>query len=132
LPDNRLLFGGRVSFSPTTAVAAGERLRKGMIGLFPQLSGIRTDYAWGGLLGVAFDFMPHAGQQDGLTYSAAYAGHGVALATYMGSQLADLLIGSVEQAPFSDLSFPSRVFYRGRPWFLPLAGLWYRLLDWAA
>jgi len=52
----------------------------------------------------------------------------------MGSYL-DARIGAMmasEEAPapvFASLPFESRFFYRGKPWFLPLVGCWYRMLD---
>jgi hypothetical protein len=34
--------------------------------------------------------------------------------------------------PFAQIPFPDAPLnlYNGRPWFLPLAGAWYKLLDW--
>ncbi len=129
LPDNRMMFGGRVSFVPTTSDRSGERLRAGMTALFPELASVKVEYSWGGFLGLAFDLMPHAGQQDGLHYAVAYAGHGVGMATYLGTQAGAVLAGQATTLPFSDIPFPSMFFYRRRPWFMPLAGAWYRLLD---
>ena len=37
------------------------------------------------------------------------------------------LAGRIE---FRDLSFRAIPLYHGRPWFLPLAGLAYKVLDW--
>ena len=38
-------------------------------------------------------------------------------------------IASGDQPAFSDLRFPRMPFYRGRPWVLPLVGVYYSLLD---
>jgi hypothetical protein len=34
--------------------------------------------------------------------------------------------------PFTQIPFPNAPLglYNGHPWFLPLAGAWYKLLDW--
>jgi glycine/D-amino acid oxidase-like deaminating enzyme len=132
MPDHRMLFGGRASFTPTAAQTSGEILRRGMIGLFPELAKTRVEYSWGGTLGFTFDPMPHAGKIEGVHYSMGYCGHGVAWATYMGKRLADAISGASSDIPLADIPFPDMVLYRGRPWFLPLAGVYYRFLDWVS
>ena len=63
-------------------------------------------------------------------YALGYAGHGVAMATWLGDVMADVLLGRPDRNPFRDLPFRPIPFYSGRPWFLPLAGLLYKVLDW--
>jgi len=133
-PDRRLLFGGRARFFPATPRMVRESaaiLRRGMVRVFPQLGDARVEYVWGGTLDVPFDMMPHAGQIGGLHYAIGYAGHGVALATYLGSWVGARLAGEPVDHPFADLRFHGAPLdlYDGRPWFLPLVGAWYRLLD---
>ncbi len=127
--DNRLLFGGRASFTPTTTAASARILARGMTHVFPQLAGVRVEYSWMGKVGYTFDQLPHAGTMDGVHYALGYCGHGVALATYLGARVADAIAGKGDLLPFSELRFPTMPFYRKRPWFLPLAGAWYRLKD---
>jgi glycine/D-amino acid oxidase-like deaminating enzyme len=77
-PDNRMLFGGRAAFFPETRNTihkSAEILRRGMIGVYPQLRDVKVEYAWGGTLDFCFDTMPHAGRMDGLHYAVGYAGH---------------------------------------------------------
>ena len=79
--------------------------------------------------------MPHLGQLDGLWYALGYAGHGVALASWMGATLARQLLGETDvENPFAGLPFPRAPLglYDGRPWFLPFAEIWYRFLDWVS
>ncbi len=93
-PDRRMLFGGRAAFFPEndqTIRRSAEILRRGMIGVYPQLRDAKIDYVWGGTLDFAFDIMPHAGQIDGMYYAVGYAGHGVAMATYQGQKIAELM-----------------------------------------
>ncbi|HEY3310319.1 MAG TPA: FAD-binding oxidoreductase [Anaerolineales bacterium] len=133
--DNRMVFGGRAAFFPESAATirqSAEILRREMVTTFPQLRNTPVDYAWGGTLDFTFDMMPHVGGQDGLFYSIGYAGHGVALATHLGKTTGQAILdGTVSQLPFARLPFPGAPLglYNGRPWFLPFAGLWYRLLD---
>jgi len=134
-PDNRLLFGGRAAFFPETAQTIGrsaEILRRGMIDVFPQLRDVKVDYVWGGTLDFCFDIMPHAGQINGIFFALGYAGHGVAMATWQGQKMADWIATGKTDNPFTEIKFPGAPFglYNGRPWFLPFAGAYYKVLDW--
>jgi glycine/D-amino acid oxidase-like deaminating enzyme len=136
-PDRRMLFGGRAAFFPETDQTVRQSagiLRRGMIDVYPQLSDAKIDYVWGGTLDFAFDIMPHAGQIDGMYYAVGYAGHGVAMATYQGQKIAELMAGDKPENPFVGIPFPGAPLgmYNGRPWFLPFAGAWYKFLDWVS
>jgi glycine/D-amino acid oxidase-like deaminating enzyme len=136
-PDRRLLFGGRAAFFPEndqTIRRSAEILRRGMVEVYPQLADAKVDYVWGGTLDFAFDIMPHAGQLDGMYYALGYAGHGVAMATYQGQKMAELMAGEKPENPFAGIPFPGAPLglYNGKTWFLPMAGAWYRLLDWVS
>jgi glycine/D-amino acid oxidase-like deaminating enzyme len=136
-PDRRMLFGGRAAFFPETDRTirrSAEILRRGMIDVYPQLRDAKIDYVWGGTLDFAFDIMPHAGQLDGMYYAVGYAGHGVAMATYQGQKIAELMTGGKPDNPFIGIPFPGAPLglYNGRPWFLPFAGVWYKFLDWVS
>jgi glycine/D-amino acid oxidase-like deaminating enzyme len=135
-PDRRLLIGGRARFVPeteSTVRASAAVLRQGMLAIYPQLRDVRVDYAWGGTLDFAFDTMPHAGCIDGYHYALGYAGHGVALATYLGTKLG-AAIGTSELAanPFARLPFRGAPMglHVGKDWVLPLVAAWYKILDW--
>jgi len=133
-PDGRMLFGGRAAFFPETAATireSAEILRRDMIAVYPKLAGTRVEYAWGGTLDFTFDMLPHAGEMDGLRFAMGYAGHGVAMATYLGTKMAAVIAGEKSELAFAEVPFPTAPLglYNGRPWFLPLASLWYRFLD---
>jgi glycine/D-amino acid oxidase-like deaminating enzyme len=134
--DNRMVFGGRAAFFPetdSTIHSSANILSKEMVHVFPQLAGIEVEYAWGGTLDFAFDQMPHAGQMDGIYYALGFAGHGVALGTHLGKRLANAIMdGTVKELPYNQYEFPTAPLglYNGKPWFLPLIGLWHRILDW--
>lgn len=134
-PDNRLVFGGRARFSaptPASTRSSAEILRRAMVGLFPALRDIRVEYAWSGDVDFTRDMLPHAGLVDGIHYAIGYGGHGVALATYLGTRIGECLLGRQADTPFHDLRFDAIPLYNGRPWFLPFAGLWYRWKDWVS
>ena len=108
-PDRRMLFGGRAAFFPETRDSirkSAEILRRGMIDVYPQLRDVKVEYVWGGTLDFAFDIMPHAGQMDGIYYAVGYAGHGVAMATWQGQQMAHLIAGEKPDNPFVGIPFP--------------------------
>ncbi len=134
-PDNRILFGGRAAFFPETKDTirrSAEILRRGMIEVYPQLRDTKIAFAWGGTVDFCFDTMPHAGQLDGVHYALGYAGHGVAMATYLGAKMAEKICGSSDEIPYASIPFPGAPLglYNGTPWFLPFAGAYYKVLDW--
>jgi glycine/D-amino acid oxidase-like deaminating enzyme len=133
-PDNRMLFGGRAAFFPeteSTVRQSAEILRRGMIGVYPQLRDAKVEFVWGGTLDFTLDVMPHAGKLDGMYFAAGFAGHGVAAATWFGAKLAAQICGDPADIPFDAIKFPAAPFglRSGNTWALPLAGAWYRLLD---
>ncbi|MCU1297438.1 MAG: dependent oxidoreductase [Acidobacteriaceae bacterium] len=136
-PDNRMLFGGRAAFFPETKNTIRRSagiLRDGMIGVYPQLRDVKVEYAWGGTLDFCFDTMPHAGRMDGFYYAVGYAGHGVAMATYLGTKVAEEMISGSNGNPYANIPFPGAPLglYNGRAWFLPFAGAYYKVLDWTS
>ena len=128
-PDGRMVFGGRAAFTPTPVARSAVVLEAAMVEVFPELAATAIEYAWGGQVAFATDQMPHAGRLDGLHYAMGYAGHGVAMSTWLGARMGEALGGS---APMPQITTPFRAVpcYRGRPWFLPLVGGYYRLRDW--
>jgi glycine/D-amino acid oxidase-like deaminating enzyme len=136
-PDNRMLFGGRAAFFPETKNTihrSAEILRRDLIEVYPQLRDTKIEHAWGGTLDFCFDTMPHAGQAQGIYYALGYAGHGVAIATYLGTKLAEVMSGGKNELPYAVIPFPGAPFglYNGKPWFLPIAGAYYKVLDWVS
>ncbi len=134
-PDRRMLFGGRAAFFPETAStvhSSAAILQREMVHVFPQLAGARVEYVWGGTLDVTFDLMPHSGESDGLYFAIGFAGHGVALASYLGSRLGANMLRHQWDDPFTKIGFPGAPLgmYDGRPWFLPAVGAWFKFRDW--
>ncbi len=131
--DRRLLFGGRAEFGrpgPDTTRRAAAILRAGMSDVFPQLRDASIEYAWGGNVAFTRDQMPRAGLLGGLFYAGGYCGHGIAMATYLGEQIARRMAGEPIEHPLFDDRFSAIPGYSGSPWFLPLVGAYYRMMDW--
>jgi len=89
LPDTRLLWGGRISVKDRHPREVARLLKRDMLKVFPQLSGVKIDYAWSGLMSYARHQMPQIGKlEEGLWYAQAFGGHGVAPTAAAGELLA--------------------------------------------
>ena len=132
-PDNRLIFGGRARFSAVSDqrsdAKSGEILRTALARIFPQLAGVEIDYCWGGLVGMTSDRFPRAGEADGMLYGMGYSGHGAQMSTLVGQALADMAMGRDGTNPLAGMEWHAIPAHSGRPWFLPVVGLWFGLKD---
>jgi hypothetical protein len=54
------------------------------------------------------------------------------MATYLGTKVAEGMIGDSNGNPYAKIPFPGAPLglYNGKPWFLPFAGAYYKVLDW--
>jgi glycine/D-amino acid oxidase-like deaminating enzyme len=89
----RYAYGGRPlpDIDPGIAGRLEEIFRR----RFPEIGVTRVARHWGGPIGFALDFLPHVGRggpHRNVLYAIGYAGHGVALASYAGRMIADLLL----------------------------------------
>ncbi|WP_114241155.1 FAD-binding oxidoreductase [Dyella sp. C9] len=92
LPDTRLLWGGRISVRNRSPRAVQRLLTRDLLRVFPQLKGVRVDYAWSGLMSYARHQMPQIGTSgDGLWWAQAFGGHGLAPTCAAGELLASAL-----------------------------------------
>ncbi len=127
--DRRLVFGGRVSFFPTTVDRTATLLHKRMLDVHPQVAGHRIAYSWGGKIGMTFDRMPHVGRSGGVMYAMGCCGSGVVLLHWLGTKAAEWM-GGGEAPALATLKFPLvPAPYEGRPWFLPVVGEVFRAQD---
>ncbi len=130
--DNRMLFGGGENYSYKFPRDIAGLVRKPMSQIFPQLSDVQIDYAWGGTLGITMNRMPHFERIKGNIISASgYSGHGIAMATMGGKLAADAIAGQAEKfdlmADVPTQAFPGGAAMR---WpLLVLAMVWYSLRD---
>jgi glycine/D-amino acid oxidase-like deaminating enzyme len=126
----RIIFGGRVAIRETDPLKSAPKLHKSMCEIFPQLRGSRISHAWMGFVAYTFDTMPHIGQIDGLYYSMGYCGSGVSLSSYFGMKIGQQVLGKKQgDSPLSNVSFQTRPYYNGKPWFLAPSIMYYRLRD---
>jgi glycine/D-amino acid oxidase-like deaminating enzyme len=127
--DRRMLFGGRVSFIPTTVDRTARLLYRRMLEVHPQLAGYRVEYSWGGKVALTMDRMPHIGRSGGVMYAMGYSGTGLVMSNWLGTRAAEWMGGGAPPA-LAKLRFPIvPAPYEGRPWFLPFAGEFFRLRD---
>jgi gamma-glutamylputrescine oxidase len=130
--DQRLLFGGRVSYSAWASFDAARATRARMLQVFPQLVDAQIDYAWGGFVDLTMNRAPHFGRlARNVYFLQGFSGHGVALAGIAGALVATAIAGTAERfdvfAKIPHRDFPGGHLLR-RP-ALVLAMLYYRLRD---
>lgn len=130
--DQRLLFGGRVSYSGLGAADAGRGTRQRMLAVFPQLADARIDYAWGGFVDITLNRAPHFGRlAPDVWFLQGFSGHGIVLTGIAGKLVAEAIAGTAERfdvfARIPHRDFPGGMALR-RP-ALALAMLYYRLRD---
>jgi glycine/D-amino acid oxidase-like deaminating enzyme len=127
--DHRLIWGGRVSFRPTTVDKTAKLLHRRMLEVYPQVAGYRVEYSWGGKIGMTFDRMPHIGRSGGVMYAMGCCGSGVVLLHWLGTRAAQWM-GGGDPPALANLRFPLvPAPYEGRPWFLPVVGEFFRARD---
>ena len=130
-PDGRrMVFAGRAKFREIGERQAATILHGFMAGVWPQLRDVQLTHSWKGYVGFTFDFLPHMGETDGLHYAAGCQGAGVAMMSYLGHQIGlKILRRQNRPCGLDSADFPTMPLYRGRPWFMPAIGGWYRLRD---
>ena len=60
--DQRMLYGGRVSYSTVTPMNLAESIRQRMVGSFPQLASAKVEYAWGSFVDISMNRAPDFGR----------------------------------------------------------------------
>ncbi len=76
-----------------------EALRRELVRIYPDLSGVEFDNVWSGPLTFSLDMSQSvgvAGRNRNVYYGAGYAGHGVTLAFLFGKVIADIHSGKLE------------------------------------
>ena len=130
--DGRMLFGGGESYSPNYPKDIAGLVRKCMLRVFPQLSDVAIDYAWGGKVAVTMNRLPAFGRlEPDVYYAMGFSGQGVALTTLAGKVIAEAVAGQAERFDvFSQIPMPR---FPGGPllrWPSLVAGmLYYSLKD---
>ena len=130
-PDGRrIVFGGRVALQETDPVRSAPRLHAAMRRVFPELAETRITHSWVGFVAYTFDTLPHVGVHEGVHYAMGYCGSGISLASYYGMRIGQKVLGRAEgETPLDGAPFRTRPLYRGDPWFLAPALLYYQARD---
>ncbi len=128
-PDGtRILLGGRRY--DNDAAKARERLRGGLVEIFPELSDTKLTHHWFGFVAFPMDELPKLTIHDGVVYATGFCGSGVVWARWLGQKAAMIVMGMEEGASaFDTLPFRAIPFYNGTPWFLPVMMNWYKFKD---
>lgn len=120
MPDNRMLFGvrGGLLATPGSEARALRRARADFDRMFPTWRDVETPYGWSGLVCIARDRMPFVGEvpdQPGMFAGLCYHGNGVAMASYSGALLADLVQEKTPRVGYPDvMKRPLAKFELGR------------------
>lgn len=125
LPDNRFLIGtrGNVTATATGQAAMRDITRADLTRMFPAWADVETPHFWSGLVCLARNLTPYAGpigDWQNTWAGMAYHGNGVAMGTWTGARLADMVLGrkpppKVHQVPLArfPLGRARRLLLRG-------------------
>jgi len=122
-PDGRrILLGGRDGSRKGDPEAPTQRLRDGLVEIFPELAQVRLTHSWFGHVAMNRDMLPRMFERDGVLYATGFCGSGVVWAPWLGSRAAYRLLGHATEGKtaFADRPPPAVPLYNGNPWFLPL------------
>ncbi len=130
--DDRMLFGGRVSYSTLPPPSLGASMLARMQKVFPQLHDARVEYCWGGNVDITQNRAPHFGKlADNILFAQGFSGHGVALTGMAGKLVAEAIAGQAERFDVFT-KIPHARFPGGRRLRVPallLATTYFRLRD---
>ena len=130
--DDRMLFGGRVSYSGITPPNLPVAMRKTMLRAFPQLESAKVEYCWGGFVDVTMNRAPDFGRlANNVYYLQGFSGHGLILTGIAGKLAAEAVRGQAERfdmfSKIKHLPFPGGKYLRTPAQVLGMA--YYRLKD---
>lgn len=130
--DQRMLFGGRVSYTTMTPPNLKSAMAQRMGAVFPALKDVPVEFVWGGFVDISMNRAPDFGRLgDNLYYLQGFSGHGVALTGLAGQLVAEAVAGQAGRfdvfARLRHREFPGGALLRTPS--LALGMLWYRLRD---
>ena len=137
LPDKRLLFGMRGATRSDQAAmeSAKAKAKRDLAAHFPAWADVETPHFWSGFICFSQSFTPFAGQLPGhenVFGAFAYHGNGIAMGSYVGATMADILVGKPPNSPFPKFfaNAPKTMpLGRFRNAALPFAYRWYQYQD---
>jgi gamma-glutamylputrescine oxidase len=132
--DQRLLYGGRVSYSTATPRDLKLSMEQRILATFPQMQGVTIDYAWGGFVDISMNRAPDFGRlgpNANVYYLQGFSGHGLALTGLAGRIVAEAMQGDAGRfdcfAKLRHRAFPGGKMMRMPALVLGMA--YYRLKD---
>ncbi|MDE2320108.1 MAG: FAD-binding oxidoreductase [Rhodospirillales bacterium] len=130
--DDRMLFGGRVSYSKLQPPNLGAAMLKRAVSVFPQLKNAKVEFAWGGFVDITRNRAPHFGRlAPNILFLQGFSGHGLALTGLAGKLAAEVVAGQSARfdvfASIPHARFPGGALLRTPA--LLLATTWFRLRD---
>lgn len=130
--DNRLLYGGGVTYGGGDPASIEHFIRGHLEKTFPQLKGVKFDYAWGGDFLLTMSRLPQLGRlTDTIYYAQGYSGHGVTTTHLVGKLVAETIKGHVERfdafASLKHYPFPGGRMFRVP--YTAIGALYYGLRD---
>jgi gamma-glutamylputrescine oxidase len=133
--DDRVIFGGRVSYSTMTPPNLVPSMRARTLAVFPQLADVKITHSWGGFVDITMNRAPDFGRLPELGkdvyYLQGFSGHGLALTGLAGRVAAEAIAGTAERfdvfARLKHRDFPGGRWLRTPA--LVAAMAWFRMQD---
>ena len=122
----RAMFGGKVGREATHVRSVAEVAARGLTWFFPQLEGVRFEYAWGGPMDMSRSFVPFFHSKGNVHAGLGFSGHGVAPTRVGGKILASLVLGTEDRWSSLPVVGPPLGHWPPEPVRWPLArmGIW--------
>ncbi len=106
--DQRMLYGGRVSYSTATPINLAASMQRRMARTFPQLKDTQVEFSWGGFVDISMNRAPDFGRLSerladkapgwrNVYYLQGFSGHGLALTGLAGKLVAEAIAGDAER-----------------------------------
>lgn len=130
--DKRLIFGGGVVYGAKDPNDIESHIRPNLERTFPQLKGVKIEYAWTGNFLLTLSRLPQVGRlESNIYYAQGCSGHGVTYTHMIGRVLSEAIRGQHERfdvfAGLPHYPFPGGRLFRVP--FTALGALWYDLRD---
>ncbi|WP_135078471.1 FAD-binding oxidoreductase [Terasakiella sp. SH-1] len=130
--DNRLIYGGGTSYGGQDPANVPAVVLPHLLKTFPQLKGVKVDYAWSGNFALTYTRIPHFGRMnDRVYYAHGYSGHGVTCSHLAGRLVAEALDGDAKRFDhFAKLPFyplPGGQLFRVP--YNVIGSWWYQMRD---
>ncbi len=100
--DGRLIFGCVGSSETVGTLGGHQRLRQGLLTVFPELKNTKLERTWAGRIAVTPEMMPHLHEPaPGLLAAVGFSGRGIAMTSVMGRTLSAKILGAEDNTlPF--------------------------------